>query len=382
MKTTSNIAFYLLLTLMNTGCGESSKQESNPEPQLVTLNNLLDQPWGMDFLPDARILVSQRGGSMLILSPDGADILTIITGLPSIHYDGQGGLLDVVVDPDFDTNQWIYWSYAELGFATSLTGTAVAKGQLVDGHLNNVSVIYRQLPKVSNETHYGSRLVFADDKTLFVTFGDRRNRDLVQDLSNTIGKIVRINTDGSPASQTPTFNTTNALPEVWSYGHRNPQGAAIHPETQVLWVSEHGPQGGDELNQVLPGANYGWPIKSYGCEYSSPVGDDCRIGGGSHAPDYSEPVSFWVPTSIAPAGIAFYTGDDFPEWKGDLFVAALADRALWRVKLTENKETERERLFGELNERIRDVSQGPEGKLYLLTDSGKLIRINANGSSR
>lgn len=367
---------FLILLSLSSSCDNSNNPESNPEPHLVTLNNLLDQPWGMDFLPDGRILVSQRGGSMLILSPDGAHIMTTVTGIPSIHYNAQGGLLDVAVDPDFDITPWVYWSYTELDHATSFTGTAVARGQLINGNLSNVSVIYRQLPKVASDAHYGSRLAFANDKTLFVTFGDRRNRDFVQDLSNSIGKIIRINRDGSGASQNPIYNVTNALPEIWSYGHRNPQGAAIHPETLDLWVSEHGPQGGDEVNHILPGANYGWPIKSYGCEYSSPVGDDCRIGGGTHAPDYTEPVSFWVPTSVAPAGISFYTGDDFPEWKGDLFIAALADKALWRVSLSENSESQRERLFGELNERIRDVNQGPDGRLYLLTDTGKLIQIN------
>ena len=251
----------------------------------------------------------------------------------------------------------------------------MAKGQLINNKLSNVSVIYRQLPKLTSEAHYGSRLVFADDKTLFVTFGDRRNRGFVQDLSSSVGKIIRINRDGSAAGANPPHSATNALAEIWSYGHRNIQGAAIHPATRDLWVSEHGPQGGDELNRCLPGSNYGWPVRSYGCEYSAPVGDGCRIGGGTHAPDYTEPVSYWVPVSIAPAGITFYTGDDFPEWQGDLFIAALADKAVWRVSLTDNTVSHRERLFGELNERIRDVNQGPDGKLYLLTDSGKLIQV-------
>lgn len=380
MTKITEISVLLILVLLSTSCDDSYNPGSNPEPHLITLHQSLLQPWGMDFLPDGRILVSQRGGSMLILSADGTNTLATLTGVPSVHYDSQGGLLDVAIDPDFDTTPWIYWSYTELDQSTLQTGTAVARGQLMNNNLSNVSVIYRQLPKGVSDAHYGSRLVFADDKTLFVTFGDRRNRDFVQDLSNTVGKIIRINRDGSAASVNPTYNPTNALPEIWSYGHRNPQGAAVHPTTRDLWVSEHGPQGGDELNRISPGSNYGWPVKSYGCEYSSPVGDSCRIGGGTHAPDYTEPVSFWVPISIAPAGIAFYTGDDFPEWRGDLFIAALADKALWRVSLTGNTESNREKLFGEFNDRIRDVNQGPNGKLYLLTDSGKLIQINPNNA--
>jgi len=377
MKKIIETSVLLILFVLSTSCNDGYSSSTNPEPKLVTLNQLPHQPWGMDFLPDGRIVVSQRNGSLSILSADGTSIITTLS-IPNIHYNSQGGLLDVVVDPDFDTTPWVYWSYTELDQATFLTGTAVAKGQLINNSLSNISVIYRQLPKLTSEAHYGSRLVFADDKTLFVTLGDRRNRDYVQDLSSSVGKIIRINRDGSAAGANPTYSASNALAEIWSYGHRNPQGAAIHPTTRELWVSEHGPQGGDELNRSLAGSNYGWPVRSYGCEYSSPVGDNCRIGGGTHAPDYTEPVSFWVPVSIAPAGIAFYTGDDFPEWQGDLFIAALADKAVWRVSLKGNTVSHRERLFAELTERIRDVNLGPDGKLYLLTDSGKLIQVRHN----
>lgn len=350
-----------------------------PEPKPLTLYKHLQNPWGMDFLPDGRILVTQKGGSMVLLSSDGMDILGRITPIPRVDSSGQGGLLDVAVDPDFDTNPWIYWVYSEYNSTTSKTETVVAKAKLIGTHLLNYTVIYRQSPLSSyrSSSHFGSRLTFANDKTLFITLGDRRERGSAQNLSTPVGKIIRINRDGSPASGNPDLKTKNALPEIWSYGHRNPQGAALHPETRELWISEHGPQGGDEINRIQPGANYGWPVKSYGCEYSAPTGEACRIGGGTHAPDYSEPVSTWTPTSTAPSGMTFYTGTDFPEWKNNLFVGALRDQALWRIVLDGNKEIRREKLFADIGDRIRDVNQGPDGKLYLLTDGGKLMKVVA-----
>ncbi|WP_420591571.1 PQQ-dependent sugar dehydrogenase [Bacterioplanoides sp.] len=389
----------LLFAFLTASCGTGSAQDKNPEqtnsntpkqdpvttpdsktnptPRLVTLYPYLERPWGMDFLPDGRMLISQRQGSMVLMNNTGTELTARLTGLPAVKFDRQGGLLDVAVDPDFSMNRWIYWSYSESDSTSSRTGTAVARGKLSNNHLTDVQVIYRQTPKISasSQVHYGSRLVFSRDKTLFITLGDRGQRDLAQDLSTSIGKVVRINRDGSIPADSPTFSQENALPEIWSYGHRNPQGAALHPTTGELWLSEHGPQGGDEINRVIAGQNYGWPIKSYGCEYSSPVSDNCRIGGGVHAPDYIEPISTWVPVSTAPAGIAFYSGTEFPEWRGDLFVAALRDRVLWHLDLTGTKESGRKKLFTELDDRIRDVNYGPDGKLYLLTDAGRLIKV-------
>lgn len=341
----------------------------------VTLNDNLGSPWGMTFLPDDRILVTEKGGDMLILSADGKTVETTMTGLPAVASSGQGGLLDVAIDPDFATAPWVYWTYSEPGTGSEagLAGTAVARGRLVGNSLQDVATIYRQVPKVSGSGHFGSRIAFRSDKTLFVTLGDRQKKSPAQELDTTIGKVIRINRDGTVPADNP--DIAGALPEIWSYGHRNPQGAAIRPGGDDLWISEHGPQGGDELNLVSAGQNYGWPLVSYGCPYGAPVGDACRIGGGTHTPDYVEPISYWVPVSIAPAGIAFYTGNRFPQWQGNIFIGALADRALWRVELDGNTEVARERLFGELGERIRDVEQGPDGWIYLLTDSGKLIRI-------
>lgn len=340
------------------------------------LNFSLQQPWGLAFLPDARIVVSQKEGEMLLLDSDGATIQASIGGLPSVNAAGQGGLMDVALDPDFDSDPWIYWTFSEAGEnqAVGLTGTAVARGRLVGTVLQDVEVIYRQVPKVSGTGHYGSRLAFRDDKTLFVTLGERQKGSPAQDLSTTLGKVIRINRDGSIPADNPSI--ADARPEIWSYGHRNPQGAAVRPGTDTLWIHEHGPQGGDELNLAVAGGNFGWPLVSYGCNYGDPVGEACQIGGGTHAPDYVEPVSYWIPTSIAPAGMIFYTGNAFPDWKDSIFLGALAGRSLWRVQLNGNSVVKREPLLTSLNERIRDVEQGPDGLIYLLTDSGKLIQIS------
>ncbi|GAA5174505.1 PQQ-dependent sugar dehydrogenase [Niveibacterium umoris] len=346
-------------------------------PKTVLLNSALASPWGLAFLPDGRMLVTQKAGTMVILSADGATVQATLNNLPPVIADGQGGLLDVALDPDFNTTPWVYWTYSEPGSGAEagLAGTAVARGKLVGDTLQEIAVIYRQVPKVSGSGHFGSRLAFRSDKTLFVTLGERQKGSPAQDLTQSLGKVIRINRDGSIPTGNPVFASAGARPEIWSYGHRNPQGAAIHPTTGELWETEHGPQGGDELNLIRAGNNYGWPIRSYGCNYGDPVGDACRIGGGTHAPDYTEPVSYWVPISVAPAGLTFYTGSKFPEWQKSVFFGALAGTALWRVELNGNVEASREKLFAALGQRIRCVKQGPDGWLYLLTDGGQLIRI-------
>jgi glucose/arabinose dehydrogenase len=342
--------------------------------RVVALNDSLSSPWGLAFLPDGRMLVTQKGGTMVILGADGG-VQATLTGLPPVVAEGQGGLLDVALDPDFATDPWVYWTFSEpgTGAESGLAGTAVARGKLVGNVLQEISVIYRQVPKVTGTGHFGSRIAFRGDKTLFVTLGERQKGAPAQDPQATLGKVIRIRRDGTVPGDNPAI--PGARPEIWSTGHRNPQGAAIRPGTDELWVSEHGPQGGDELNRIVPGGNFGWPLVSYGCNYGDPVGNACRIGGGTHAPTYVEPVSFWVPTSIAPAGLLFYTGTRFPQWQGNVFLGALAGTALWRVELRGNAEVARERLLGDLGERIRDVRQGPDGFLYLLTDGGKLLQL-------
>lgn len=345
------------------------------DPRYVVLNDLLVRPWGLAFLPDGRILVTEKRGRMVILSAEGTTVQEALTGLPAVADASQGGLLDVALDPDFTTDPWIYWTYAEPGTGAELglAGTAVARGRLIGNTLNDVEVIYRQKPKVTGGGHFGSRIAFRSDRTLYVTLGERQKFTPAQDLTTTLGKVIRINRDGTIPPDNPSI--IGAEPEIFSYGHRNPQGAAIRPGGDELWVSEHGPQGGDEINKIVAGGNYGWPVVSYGCNYGDPVSDACRIGGGVHAPNYIEPVSYWVPVSIAPSGMIFYTGAGFPQWQGNLFIGALVGTALWRVELNEDQEVLRERLFFEPNERIRDVGQGPDGWIYLLTDSGKLVQI-------
>ncbi|MDI4634907.1 PQQ-dependent sugar dehydrogenase [Pelomonas sp. V22] len=387
MKQARRSAWTLLLSALwlFAGCGGGGGASAGtpptptpptPPPQLSTLRSDLQSPWGLAFLPDGQMLVTQKGGSLVRLPASGQGTAVAISGLPAVASAGQGGLLDVAIDPDFASTPWVYLSFSEpgVGAEAGKAGTSVARGRLVGTALLDVTVIFRQAPKVAGSGHFGSRLVFGRDKTLFVTLGERQLGSPAQDLAQTLGKVVRINRDGSLPNDNPAFGV-GARPGIWSLGHRNPQGAALHPTTGELWVSEHGPQGGDEINIARAGANYGWPIKSYGCNYGDPVGDACRLGSGVHAPTYVEPLTYWVPTSIAPAGLAFYTGPMFPEWQGQLFSGSLAGQALWRLQLSGNTVTARTAMYADLGERIRDVRQAPDGALLLLTDSGKLLRI-------
>ena len=340
-----------------------------PAPQLSTLRSDLASPWALARLPDGRWLLTEKAGRLWLLSADAAT-RSELGGLPAVNSSGQGGLLDVAVDPDFANGQpYVYWSYAESGGGGS--GTAVARGRLQGGSLGSVAVIFRQLPKVGGSGHYGSRLVFGRDKTLFITLGERQLGSPAQDVGQHLGKVVRIHRDGSLPADNPVWGA-GARPGLWSIGHRNPQGAALHPDSGELWVSEHGPQGGDELNIARAGGNHGWPLVSYGCQYGDPVGDACRIGGGVHAPGFVEPLSFWVPTSIAPSNLVFYEGAMFPEWRGQLLMGALAGQALWRLSLSGNQVTARSTVIS--GERIREVDIAADGAIWMLSDSGKLLR--------
>lgn len=341
----------------------------------------LAHPWSLAFLSDGSMLVTERPGRLRRVLPDGT-VSAPIQGLPAVDARGQGGLLDVVLDPAFAGNRQVYLSYAEpgSGLEKDLNGTAVARGTLSADHrrLEGLRVIFRQIPKQRSTGHFGSRLVFGRDGTLFITLGDRQHfREEAQNPANHIGKVVRIRPDGSVPADNPFAGRSGVAPELWSLGHRNIQGAALHPETGALWTAEHGPQGGDELNLTLTGRNYGWPRISYGCEYGSPVGDCVPVGGASAAPGLEQPAAYWVPTSIAPSGLVFYTGDRYPGWRGHLFMGALAGKALWRIELRGASVVSREALPIELKERIRDVRQGPDGWLYLLTDhaQGRILRL-------
>ncbi len=352
--------------------------------QVATIAHGLVNPWGLAFLPDGRLLVTERPGRMRIIGANGK-LGPPLPGLPTVVAEGQGGLLDVVLDPRFASNRWVYWSYSEAAEGAnpeSLNGTAVARARL-DGEpgaerLAEVQVIFRQWPKVASRMHFGSRLAFGADGRLFITLGERYSRkEDAQTLDNHLGKVVRIEADGRLPADNPLVGRAglpaNARLEIWSWGHRNVQGAAVHPSTGELWTTEHGPQGGDELNLTLPGRNHGWPVITHGRNYI--VGT--RIGEGTERSDVVAPLAHWSPLSIAPSGMAFLTSDRYPGWKGQLFIGSLRAEALIRIELDGHTVLRQERLLKTLNERIRDVRQGPDGFLYLLTDSpdGRVLKV-------
>jgi glucose/arabinose dehydrogenase len=332
--------------------------------EVRTVATGIENGWGLELLPDGRMLVTERRGRMRFIGADGK-LSAPLRGLPAIAAGGQGGLLDVTLSPDFANDGLVYFSFAEAGYGGT-TGTAVARARLTDAALEEVRVIWRQQPKVDGSNHFGSRIVFRDDGTLFITLGDRYSqRPKVQDLGTTIGKVVRINADGSVPRDNPFVNRAGARPEIWSYGHRNVQAAALHPETRELWTVEHGARGGDELNNPQAGRNYGWPVITYGVDYSG-----AKIGEGTAKQGMEQPVYYWDPV-IAPSGGVFYTGQAFADWQGDLFVGSMTPGGLVRLELENGRVRQETRYLGELGQRIRDVAQGSDGLLYVLTDSAR-----------
>jgi glucose/arabinose dehydrogenase len=331
----------------------------------------LEHPWGLAFLPDGRMLVTERPGRMRVVERDGM-LGAPLAGLPPVVAAGQGGLLDVALHPRFAQNQLVYWSFSEAGDGGA--GTAVARGRLQGSRLADVQVIFRQQPKVGGSLHFGSRLAFARDGRLFVTLGERgHRRDDAQMLDNHLGKLVRIEDDGRVPADNPFAQRSGARPEIWSYGHRNIQGAALHPATGALWTTEHGPQGGDELNIPAAGANHGWPVITHGRNY----GIGTQIGEGSERADVAAPLKVWLPISIAPSGMAFITGERYPGWQGQLVIGALRGQKLVRLELDGNRVTGEQALLDGRGLRFRDVRQGPDGWLYVLTDSesGQVLRL-------
>jgi len=336
--------------------------------RVVEVARGLEHPWGLAFLPDGRLLVTERPGRLRLVAP-GGQVSPPLAGLPEVVARGQGGLLDVALGPSFASDRLVYLSYAEPGEGGA--GTAVARGRLGERGLDGVQVIWRQTPKVSGANHWGSRLVFRPDGTLFVTLGDRyAQRERAQDLSTTLGKVVRITADGAIPPDNPFVGREGVRAEIWSYGHRNVQAAALDGRGQ-LWTVEHGARGGDELNHPEAGKNYGWPVITYGVDYSG-----ARIGEGTARPGMEQPVYYWDPV-IAPSGAVFYTGERFPDWRGDLLVGSLQPGRLVRLRLDNGRVRQEERYLGELGERVRDVRQGPDGLIYLLTDSprGRILRL-------
>lgn len=361
----------LLLAIFTAACAPVHAQPvpivlTSAEVKVETISTGLVNPWALAFLPDGRMLVTERPGRLRVIGRDG-EISEPLGGLPEIAARGQGGLLDIALGPDFATERWVYFSFSEPGDGGA--STAVARGRLGDGRLDDVQVVFRQLPKVPGSKHFGSRLAFAPDGMLFVTLGERDTFEPAQDLSGHLGKVVRIRPDGSVPDDNPFVGREGARPEIWSYGHRNSQGAAVHPETGALWIHEMGPRGGDELTVPRKGGNYGWPLVSWGQHY-----DGTDIPDPPTRPEFDGSVLQWTPV-IAPSGMAFYTGDLFEGWHGDLLIGGLASRGLVRLALDGNTVSGEERI--PLGARIRDVRQGPDGALWVLTDerNGRLLRL-------
>jgi glucose/arabinose dehydrogenase len=353
------------------GQTDAPERKASVAFDVVTVAEGLVNPWGLTFLPGGKMLVTERPGRLRVVGADGK-LSEPVAGLPAVDARGQGGLLDVALDPNFASNGLIYWSYAEPQEG-GVNNTAVARGGFVDGaapRVENVQVIYHQVPTLNSRQHYGSRLVFARDGTLWITQGDRsitEGRMQAQNLDSGIGKVVRINADGTIPKDNPFVGKAGARPEIWSIGHRNIQAATLNPATGELWEVEHGTRGGDEINIAHKGKDYGWPTIAYGIEYrGGPI-----TGGITAKEGMEQPAYYWDPV-IGPSGMAFYTGTLFPAWKGNLFIGGHETRDLVRLTVDGDKITGEERLLTDLQparERIRDVRQGPDGALYLLTDS-------------
>lgn len=359
--------------------GQTRAPAAAPSPPLTvtTFASGLAKPWAMEFLPDGRMIVTELPGRIRLIAKDGT-VSRPVTGVPKVVVTRQGGLLDIAVDPDFARNQMIYFSYAEPREG-GRNGTTLARARLVadgaGGRLEGLQILFRQTPAWRSDLHFGSRIVFGRDGTLFLALGERslnETRVQSQDLGGHLGKVVRLNRDGTVPRDNPFVGRAGARPEIWSYGHRNIQSAALDPRTGVLWTIEHGPRGGDELNRTEAGKNYGWPVISYGLEYSG-----LKLPGGRTArPGLEQPVYYWDPV-IAPSGMLFYTGAMFPAWRNSLFVGGLVTTKLVRLVMADGKVVGEEWLLRDQKERIRDVQQGPDGALYVSTDNpeGRILRI-------
>ena len=371
----AHISVVLVLMACRAGSPPGPAQRSptpsanTPGVRVETVAKGLVNPWALEFLPDGRILVTERPGRLRIVAKDGT-LSPPVTGVPEVFAQGQGGLLDVALDPQYPSNQLVYLSYAEPG-PNGTAGTSVARGKLVGNSLEDVTVIYQQVPKVRSSGHFGSRLVF-DRGYLFITQGDRQQfSDSAQSLSAGMGKVMRVFPDGRVPSDNPFVNQAGARPETWSYGHRNLQGATLDPATGRLWTMEHGARGGDELNHPEAGKNYGWPVVTYGINYNG-----MAIGEGTAKEGMEQPVYYWDPV-IAPSGMTFYTSDEIPGWKGSLLIGSMTPGCLVRLEMRDGRVTNETRYLGELFERIRDVQQGPDGFVYVVTDneSGRVLRV-------
>jgi len=375
LRLTKQLKYRLLLGLLIialtcvSGHGASFYESETARFRVVPLISGLVHPWSLAFLPDGDLLITERPGRLRVVR-FGHLLEAPIAGVPVVAAVGQGGLLDLVLHPDFATNRLLCLSYSRHESAGS--GTAIICGELVGDRLINSRVIFAAEPKSRGGKHFGSRLVFDVNGNLYATLGDRGIRAQAQDLSRHPGSVIRIDLNGAALADNPFVHQDNAQPEIFTYGNRNPQGLAWQPKTGVLWMHEHGPRGGDELNQVIAGTNYGWPVISYGKEYWS----QNAVGEGTHKIGMAQPVHHWIP-SIAPSGMAFYSGNRFPQWQGNLFIGSLKFGELVRLEIDASRVVHEERLLNGDFGRIRDVRLGPDGLLYLLTDSrnGHLLRL-------
>jgi glucose/arabinose dehydrogenase len=347
---------------------QETLRSSKATYRLVTLARDLEQPWSIAFLPDGRILVTERPGRLRLFA-NGRLERTALSGVPRVYARGQGGLLDVCLHPGFAQNRVLYLSYS--GEGAGGAATVVARAELADGTLRNVTTIFEALPRTSGGLHFGSRIAFDRAGLMYVTTGERYQMQRAQDLADLGGKVVRLKDDGTVPADNPFVGQAGARPEIFTWGHRNPQGLAMHPETGRMWEVEHGPRGGDELNLLKAGANYGWPRATHGIDYSGAI-----ISPNKSLPGTEDPVRVWVP-SISPCGLCFYTGDRFPGWKESVFTGALSNFALFRLELDGERYRGEERLLEGRLPYIRDVRQGPDGLLYLVThaDDGGLFRV-------
>ncbi len=340
--------------------------------QSTVLTTGLKSPWGIAILPDGKLLITEKGGTMRIVTVEGS-IGQSITGIPAVNSNGQGGLLGITLDPDFTSNRMVYWTFSENRPGGTLT--AVAKGRLADNEksIENSAVIYRATPAYNGTLHYGGRILFNKEGNLFVSTGERSDletRPQAQDLNSGLGKVMYITKEGQPAAGNPFVGAANARPEIYTYGHRNVQSLAIHPETGELWEGEFGPRGGDEINRLQPGKNYGWPVITYGIEYAGG-----KVGQGiTQKEGMEQPVYYWDPV-LSPSGMTFYSGDMIPEWKNNLFISGLSSTHIARLVISNNKVTGEERLLADEKQRFRALVQGKDGALYAATDGGRLYRI-------
>ncbi len=338
--------------------------------EVLSVAHGLNHPWSMAFLPNSDILVSERSGRLRLIQK-GVLLDEPVSGLPAIRQHGQGGLLDIALHPDFASNQRIYLAY--VGKTLRGYGTEVLRARLQNKALHDVEVIFKALPKSRGGRHFGGRLLFTDDKKLLITLGDRGDRPRAQNLNDHAGSLIRVKDDGGAVNDNPFVNQADAQAEIYSYGHRNIQGITKDISSDQIWIHEHGPQGGDEINIIRAGANYGWPVITYGANY----GTGTKIGEGTHKQGMEQPIYHWTP-SIAPSGMTFYSGDEFPQWRGNLLVGSLKFGLLVRLVIENNQVIHEERLLNKRYGRIRDVRQGPNGLIYLLTDEeqGSVLRLH------